>query len=106
MLKVAVSLADVEDVVRSEVPQKTLDETYETKNAMAVAVRESLKGDMKWYGYEVVNALVTDIVPNAKVRACVCVRASVCVCMREGAVCVCCAISWIRPRGAGSMVWE
>ena len=30
--------AYVEDVVRSELPQKTLDEAYETKDAVAVAV--------------------------------------------------------------------
>eukprot|EP01052_Picozoa_sp_SAG31_P033789 SAG31_NODE_3863_length_3810_cov_9.181083_5_plen_82_part_00 len=35
----------------------------------AVAVRESLKSDMRLYGYEVVNALVTDIVPDGKVIA-------------------------------------
>lgn len=59
--------AYVEDVVRSEVPLKTLDETYETKDAVAVAVRTSLQTDMKWYGYEVLNALVTDLQPNQKV---------------------------------------
>jgi regulator of protease activity HflC (stomatin/prohibitin superfamily) len=59
--------AYVEDVVRSELPLKTLDEAYETKDAVAVAVRRSLQTDMKWYGYEVLNALVTDLQPNRKV---------------------------------------
>ena len=40
--------AYVEDVVRSELPQKTLDEAYETKDAVAVAVRTRLQTDMKW----------------------------------------------------------
>jgi hypothetical protein len=34
---------------------------------MAVAVRESLREDMEAYGYEVVNALVTDLAPNKTV---------------------------------------
>lgn len=59
--------AYVEDVVRSELPLKTLDEAYETKDAVAVAVRTALQQDMKWYGYEVLNALVTDLQPNIKV---------------------------------------
>ena len=41
--------AYVEDVVRSELPQKTLDEAYETKDAVAVAVRTRLQTDMKWF---------------------------------------------------------
>ena len=53
--------------MRSELPLKTLDEAYETKDAVAVAVRTSLQTDMKWYGYEVLNALVTDLQPNQKV---------------------------------------
>ena len=32
-----------------------------------MAVRTSLQTDMKWYGYEVLNALVTDLQPNQKV---------------------------------------
>ena len=60
--------AYVEDVVRSELPLKTLDEAYETKDAVAVAVRRSLQKDMRWYGYEILNALVTDLQPNHKVR--------------------------------------
>jgi regulator of protease activity HflC (stomatin/prohibitin superfamily) len=59
----------VEDVVRSEVPRKTLDETYESKEAVAVAVRLALQHEMKRYGYEIVNALVTDLQPDAKVLA-------------------------------------
>ena len=50
-----------------QLPLKTLDEAYETKDAVAVAVRTSLQRDMKSYGYEVLNALVTDLQPNSKV---------------------------------------
>lgn len=57
----------VEDVVRSEVPRKSLDEAYESKAAVAVAVRTALQHEMKRYGYEIVNALVTDLQPDANV---------------------------------------
>merc|ERR1711988_1257180 len=57
----------VEDVVRSEIPRKSLDEAYTSKQAVAVAVRTALQSEMKRYGYEIVNALVTDLVPDANV---------------------------------------
>merc|ERR1711939_467866 len=55
------------DVVRSEVPLRTLDEAYESKEAAAVAVRSALQHEMKRYGYEIVNALVTDLQPDGNV---------------------------------------
>merc|ERR550537_1446256 len=57
----------VEDVVRSTVPRKTLDEAYEAKGEVAVAVKTALGHEMKRYGYEIVNALVTDLQPDARV---------------------------------------
>merc|ERR550537_185642 len=57
----------VEDVVRSTVPRKTLDEAYEAKGEVAVAVKTALSHEMKRYGYEIVNALVTDLQPDARV---------------------------------------
>merc|ERR1711988_1936621 len=57
----------VEDVVRSEIPRKSLDEAYTSKQAVAVAVRTALQSEMKRYGYEIVNALVTDLQPDANV---------------------------------------
>ena len=59
----------VEDVVRSEVPKRTLDEAYESKEAVAIAVKEALQHEMKRYGYEIVNALVTDLQPDGNVLA-------------------------------------
>ena len=59
----------VEDVVRSEVPKKTLDEAYESKEAVANAVKSALQAEMKRYGYEIVNALVTDLQPAQEVLA-------------------------------------
>ena len=57
----------VEDVVRSELPRKTLDEAYEAKDDVAVAVKAALQQEMARFGYEVVQALVTDLTPDAKV---------------------------------------
>jgi len=57
----------VEDVVRSEVPLRTLDEAYASKEEVATAVRTSLQHEMKRYGYEIVNALVTDLQPDGQV---------------------------------------
>ena len=47
----------VEDVVRSEVPLKSLDEAYTSKQAVAVAVRTALQHEMKRYGYGVLPPL-------------------------------------------------
>jgi regulator of protease activity HflC (stomatin/prohibitin superfamily) len=58
----------VEDVVRSEVPRKSLDEAYESKEDLAVAVKTALQHEMKRYGYEIVNALVTDLQPDRRVQ--------------------------------------
>merc|ERR1711939_951674 len=55
------------DVVRSEVPLRTLDEAYASKEEVATAVRSALQHEMKRYGYEIVNALVTDLQPDANV---------------------------------------
>lgn len=57
----------VEDVVRSEVPKRTLDEAYESKEAVALAVKAALSLEMQRYGYEIVNALVTDLQPDSNV---------------------------------------
>jgi len=57
----------VEDTVRSELPRKTLDEAYEAKDDVAIAVKEALSHEMTQYGYEVVQTLVTDLQPDMKV---------------------------------------
>jgi regulator of protease activity HflC (stomatin/prohibitin superfamily) len=57
----------VEDTVRSELPKKTLDEAYEAKDDVALAVKQALQHEMKQYGFEVVQALVTDLQPDSKV---------------------------------------
>jgi regulator of protease activity HflC (stomatin/prohibitin superfamily) len=54
----------VEDVVRSEIPKRTLDEAYESTAAVAQAVKDSLSAEMTQYGYKIVNTLVTEISPD------------------------------------------
>lgn len=57
------------DVVRSQVPKQTLDEVFDSKDSIAQAVRTELTNDMEGFGYFIVKALVTEIEPDAKVKA-------------------------------------
>lgn len=57
------------DVVRSSVPKMELDDAFASKAEIASAVLGQLKEVMKDYGYEIKNALVTDLSPDSKVKA-------------------------------------
>jgi regulator of protease activity HflC (stomatin/prohibitin superfamily) len=57
------------DVVRSTVPKMELDESFSSKEDIAENVKNSLTEVMLGYGYEILNTLVTDIAPDAKVKA-------------------------------------
>ncbi len=57
------------DVVRARVPKITIDELFEKKDEIATAVKEELNETMVSFGFEILNALVTDIEPDAKVKA-------------------------------------
>jgi regulator of protease activity HflC (stomatin/prohibitin superfamily) len=59
----------VEQVVLGHVPGMTLDEVFASQSSIAAAVKKELDVDMDAFGYEIVNVLVTDIVPDAKVKA-------------------------------------
>lgn len=61
--------AYVFDVVRAEVPKKTLEEVFEDKETIALAVKEQLTEQMGRYGWEIANVLVNDINPDARVKA-------------------------------------
>ncbi len=61
--------AYVEQVVLGHVPGMTLDEVFASQSSIAAAVKQELDVDMAAFGYEIVNVLVTDIVPDAKVKA-------------------------------------
>lgn len=57
------------DVVRSTVPRMELDEAFASKKEIAQEVLQQLESVMKDYGYEILNALVTDLAPDARVKA-------------------------------------
>ena len=56
------------DVVRAKVPKIKLDDVFEKKDEIAVAVKEELEQVMSDFGYGIVKTLVTDIDPDAKVK--------------------------------------
>ncbi len=60
--------AYVFDVVRAEVPKMKLDDVFERKDDIAVAIRTELEDAMNDYGYGIVKALVTDIDPDHTVK--------------------------------------
>src|SRR5580704_9408657 len=57
------------DVVRAKVPKMTLDEVFEKKDDVGLAVKTELDVSMKIYGFEIPNALVTDVNPADNVKA-------------------------------------
>lgn len=59
----------VEQVILGHVPSMTLDEVFASQSGIANAVKKELDTDMSEFGYEIVNVLVTDIVPDAKVKS-------------------------------------
>mmetsp|Transcript_18945 Transcript_18945/g.23020 ORF Transcript_18945/g.23020 Transcript_18945/m.23020 type:complete len:264 (-) Transcript_18945:315-1106(-) len=58
----------VYDVIRSTLPNFTLDQAFEAKEEIATSVKESLSVVMKSYGYLILNTLVTDLSPDIRVR--------------------------------------
>jgi regulator of protease activity HflC (stomatin/prohibitin superfamily) len=59
----------VEQVILGHVPGMTLDEVFASQSSIAQAVKQELDADMAGFGYEIVNVLVTDIIPDAKVKS-------------------------------------
>jgi len=56
------------DVVRAEVPKMIVDDVFEKKNSIAVAVKTELNDAMVDYGYDIIKTLVTDIDPDPEVK--------------------------------------
>ena len=56
------------DVVRAEVPKMGLDDVFEKKEEIALAIQRDLKQAMLNYGYDIIKALVTDIDPDENVK--------------------------------------
>ncbi len=56
------------DVVRAEVPKLKLDDVFERKDDIAIAVKRELNEAMSGYGYDIINTLITDIDPDPQVK--------------------------------------
>jgi regulator of protease activity HflC (stomatin/prohibitin superfamily) len=57
------------DVVRAEVPKMKLDDVFVKKDDIAIAVKRELQEYMSDYGFDIIKTLVTDIDPDAQVKA-------------------------------------
>jgi regulator of protease activity HflC (stomatin/prohibitin superfamily) len=55
--------------ILGHVPTLTLDEAFEQQQQISAAVKKDLDDVMDNFGYNILRALVTDIVPDAKVKA-------------------------------------
>ncbi|HUB17576.1 MAG TPA: SPFH domain-containing protein [Acidobacteriaceae bacterium] len=55
--------------ILGHVPTLTLDEAFEQQATISAAVKKELDAVMIDFGYNILKALVTDIVPDAKVKA-------------------------------------
>merc|ERR1712194_675975 len=60
--------AHVYDVLRSQLPTLELDAVFEAKEDLALAVKNALSETMSDYGYQILQALITDIDPAEKVK--------------------------------------
>ena len=54
--------------ILGHVPKLTLDETFEQQSGISIAVKTELDSTMSGFGFNILNALVTDIVPDSKVK--------------------------------------
>lgn len=61
--------AFVFDLVRAQVPLLSLDDVFAKKDDIAIAVKSELEGQMAEFGYGIIKALVTDVNPDANVKA-------------------------------------
>lgn len=60
--------AYVYDTIRASLCQMTLDESFESKEEISMALKSHLQEIMSNYGYTIIQALVTDLSPDKKVR--------------------------------------
>lgn len=59
----------VYNAILGHVPGMTLDEVFSSQAQIALDVQKNLDTSMREFGYTVVKALVTDVVPDAKVKS-------------------------------------
>lgn len=55
------------DVVRAEIPKMKLDEVFEKKDEIAIAIKKELSEAIGGFGYEIIKTLVTDIDVDARI---------------------------------------
>ena len=55
--------------ILGHVPKLTLDETFEQQSGISVVVKNELDSIMSGFGFNILTALVTDIIPDPKVKA-------------------------------------
>jgi regulator of protease activity HflC (stomatin/prohibitin superfamily) len=55
--------------ILGHVPKLSLDETFEQQSGISVAVKTELDTIMSGFGFNILTALVTDIIPDVKVKA-------------------------------------
>lgn len=55
--------------ILGHVPKLSLDETFEQQSGISVAVKVELDQIMSGFGFNIMTALVTDIIPDVKVKA-------------------------------------
>jgi regulator of protease activity HflC (stomatin/prohibitin superfamily) len=60
--------AHVYDVMRSELPTLELDAVFEAKEELANAVKTALSQTMEDFGYTILQALITDLDPDNRVK--------------------------------------
>ncbi len=54
--------------ILGHVPKLTLDETFEQQSGISLAVKTELDTTMSSFGFNILNALVTDLIPDTKVK--------------------------------------
>ena len=54
--------------MRAQLPTLELDSVFEAKDTLAQAVKDALSNTMSDYGYQILNALITDIDPDQRVK--------------------------------------
>jgi regulator of protease activity HflC (stomatin/prohibitin superfamily) len=59
----------VYNVILGHVPKLTLDETFDQQSQIAIDVKNNLDASMSEFGYSIVKSLITDLVPDEKVKA-------------------------------------
>merc|ERR1711862_665251 len=60
--------AHIYDVIRSQLPTLELDAVFEAKEDLSLAVKNALSGTFNRYGYQILQALITDLEPDTRVK--------------------------------------